>query len=199
MPPPLLPRSLVTEGWCMVSAWALQVLADSPWNLLSSWPAAAARNRCLRPRPRILVPERFLFLNAACCRAAGWDRECQRDADWLKAMNVENGQQVGGMEARAEWIGRTAACWLGILICTFPRRTAAAATWPAGVRAAHGSPRSVSCQPLSSSLSATFRPPVQPFYYCLPDETDTERLFGGVRITKYVAQENMEVRKRTWR
>jgi hemimethylated DNA binding protein len=54
----------------------------------------------------------------------GWDRECQRDADWLKAMNVQN--------------------------------------------------------------------PQQPFFYVLPDETDTERLFGGVRITKYVAQENME-------
>ena len=23
--------------------------------------------------------------------------------------------------------------------------------------------------------------PVQPFYYCLPDETDAVRLFGGVR------------------
>ncbi|PSC71606.1 F-box only 21 [Micractinium conductrix] len=32
----------------------------------------------------------------------------------------------------------------------------------------------------------------QPFYHCLPDESDAIRLFGGVRITKYVAQENME-------
>ncbi|KAL4447171.1 hypothetical protein ABPG77_007204 [Micractinium sp. CCAP 211/92] len=32
----------------------------------------------------------------------------------------------------------------------------------------------------------------QPFYHCLPDEGDAIRLFGGVRITKYVAQENME-------
>jgi hemimethylated DNA binding protein len=34
--------------------------------------------------------------------------------------------------------------------------------------------------------------PSQPFYYCLPDETDCVRLFGGVRITKYVAQDNIQ-------
>ena len=30
--------------------------------------------------------------------------------------------------------------------------------------------------------------PNQPFYCVLPDEVDCQRLFGGVRISKYVAQ-----------
>ena len=30
-----------------------------------------------------------------------------------------------------------------------------------------------------------------PFYYALPDERDCERLFGGVRLSKYVSQDNM--------
>lgn len=54
----------------------------------------------------------------------GWDRECERDEEWLRHMNVQNAQQ--------------------------------------------------------------------PFYHCLPHEHDCVRLFGGVRITKYVAQDNME-------
>lgn len=32
----------------------------------------------------------------------------------------------------------------------------------------------------------------QPFYYALPDELDCMRLFAGVRVSKYVAQENLE-------
>ena len=35
--------------------------------------------------------------------------------------------------------------------------------------------------------------PAQPFYYALPDEADCVRLFGGVRLTKYVAQDNVEI------
>jgi hemimethylated DNA binding protein len=31
----------------------------------------------------------------------------------------------------------------------------------------------------------------QPFYHVLPDEADCHRLFGGVRLTKYVAEENV--------
>jgi len=31
----------------------------------------------------------------------------------------------------------------------------------------------------------------QPFYYALPDESDAVRLLGGVRLTKYVAEENI--------
>lgn len=54
----------------------------------------------------------------------GWDRRCERDEEWMRQMNIRQGDQ--------------------------------------------------------------------PFYQCLPDETDCSRLFGGVRITKYVAQENME-------
>jgi len=33
----------------------------------------------------------------------------------------------------------------------------------------------------------------QPFYYVLPDEEDARRLLGGVRLTKYVAEENIEI------
>lgn len=33
--------------------------------------------------------------------------------------------------------------------------------------------------------------PQLPHYYVLPDETDCQRLFGGVRLTKYVGQDNM--------
>ncbi|KAL4443743.1 hypothetical protein ABPG75_011480 [Micractinium tetrahymenae] len=54
----------------------------------------------------------------------GWDRSCERDAEWQRQMSIRDGSQ--------------------------------------------------------------------PFYHCLPDEGDAIRLFGGVRITKYVAQENME-------
>jgi hemimethylated DNA binding protein len=32
----------------------------------------------------------------------------------------------------------------------------------------------------------------QPFYFVLPDEADCQRIFGSIRITKYVAQENIE-------
>eukprot|EP00884_Botryococcus_braunii_P013811 jgi/Botrbrau1/22430/Bobra.0091s0032.1 len=34
--------------------------------------------------------------------------------------------------------------------------------------------------------------PNQPFYNCLPDEEDCARLFGHPRISKYVAQENID-------
>lgn len=34
--------------------------------------------------------------------------------------------------------------------------------------------------------------PLLPHYYALPDEKDCVRLFGGVRLSKYVSQENME-------
>ncbi|KAK9836712.1 hypothetical protein WJX74_006537 [Apatococcus lobatus] len=37
--------------------------------------------------------------------------------------------------------------------------------------------------------------PNQPFYCVLPDEVDCQRLFGGVRISKYVAQENIQLVK----
>lgn len=33
----------------------------------------------------------------------------------------------------------------------------------------------------------------QPFYYVLPDEEDARKLLGGVRLTKYVAEENIEI------
>lgn len=33
----------------------------------------------------------------------------------------------------------------------------------------------------------------QPFYYVLPDEEDARRLLGGVRLTKYVAEENIDI------
>jgi hemimethylated DNA binding protein len=33
--------------------------------------------------------------------------------------------------------------------------------------------------------------PQQRFYYVLPDERDCQRLFGGVRLSKYVAEENL--------
>lgn len=33
--------------------------------------------------------------------------------------------------------------------------------------------------------------PNQPFYYVLPDASDSIRLFGGPRLTKYVAEENI--------
>ena len=33
----------------------------------------------------------------------------------------------------------------------------------------------------------------QPFYHVLPDENDCVRLFNAVRISKYVAQENVEL------
>ncbi|KAL6766563.1 hypothetical protein ACKKBG_A36535 [Auxenochlorella protothecoides x Auxenochlorella symbiontica] len=52
----------------------------------------------------------------------GWDRECERDAEWAAAMGVR---------------------------------------------------------------------PRQPFYHVLPDEGDCVRLFGGVRVSKYVAQDNV--------
>lgn len=52
----------------------------------------------------------------------GWDRECERDAEWAAAMGVA---------------------------------------------------------------------PRQPFYHVLPDEGDCVRLFGGVRASKYVAQDNV--------
>ena len=35
--------------------------------------------------------------------------------------------------------------------------------------------------------------PDQPFYDVLPDEDDCQRLFGAIRISKYVAQENIEL------
>lgn len=31
----------------------------------------------------------------------------------------------------------------------------------------------------------------QPFYYVLPDEHDCQRLFNSIRLTKYVAEENI--------
>lgn len=52
----------------------------------------------------------------------GWDRTCERDAEWVASMGVD------------------------------------------------------------SSL---------PFYYALPDERDCQRLFGGVRLSKYVCEDNM--------
>lgn len=33
----------------------------------------------------------------------------------------------------------------------------------------------------------------QPFYEVLPDEDESSRLFGSTRISKYVAQENVEI------
>lgn len=33
----------------------------------------------------------------------------------------------------------------------------------------------------------------QPFYYALPDEEDARRLLGGIRLTKYVAEENIDI------
>lgn len=33
--------------------------------------------------------------------------------------------------------------------------------------------------------------PERPFYYALPDEIDCQRLFGGVRLTKYVSEDNI--------
>ncbi|KAK9841990.1 hypothetical protein WJX81_002951 [Elliptochloris bilobata] len=34
--------------------------------------------------------------------------------------------------------------------------------------------------------------PQQPFYYCLPDEDDCQRVFGGRRMLQYVAQDDMD-------
>jgi len=52
----------------------------------------------------------------------GWDRKCERDDDWVQAMNVD---------------------------------------------------------------------PLLPHYYALPDERDSQKLFGGVRLSKYVCEDNM--------
>jgi Hemimethylated DNA-binding protein YccV like len=35
--------------------------------------------------------------------------------------------------------------------------------------------------------------PRQPFYHVLPDEIDCVRIFGAPRISKYVAQENVDL------
>lgn len=35
--------------------------------------------------------------------------------------------------------------------------------------------------------------PEQPFFEVLPDEDECQRLFGATRISKYVAQENVEL------
>lgn len=62
--------------------------------------AAITMRTCVEQRLACLV-----------CGFAGWDRECERDADWLKAMNVQNPQQVG-LPCTLVWVD-----WCAMLIC----------------------------------------------------------------------------------
>ncbi|EIE25330.1 hypothetical protein COCSUDRAFT_61552 [Coccomyxa subellipsoidea C-169] len=48
------------------------------------------------------------------------------------------------------------------------------------------------CERDPAWAAAVHADPTQPFYHVLPDEDDCQRIFGAVRISKYVAQDNME-------
>ncbi len=78
LPSPL--RSLGTVAWCMVSC-APDVHKCGHCRAEDAHVCAILRHAERTPTP------------LAC--SAGWDRVCERDADWLKAMNVQNAQQVG--------------------------------------------------------------------------------------------------------
>lgn len=89
----------------------------------------------------------------------GWDRSCQRDAEWLRAMNVVTVKGAGsgaGGEARA---ALPRPC----------RRRPDLLPWR--------QPTAARCCTTGPLLLQTN--PDQPFFYCLPDETDAVRLFGG--------------------
>ncbi|CAL8460560.1 g89 [Coccomyxa elongata] len=48
------------------------------------------------------------------------------------------------------------------------------------------------CERDPAWAAAVHADPTQPFYHVLPDEDDCQRIFRGIRLSKYVAQDNME-------